>query len=201
MSLSVAEIESVRFHLGWGNISAGASPYSSDGFLDVFNGIVGPYLTTSTEATAAQAIASKTTAVVTPSVMTLIVLGCQLVCDVGDAAEIVMVKAVSPTTFTASFVKAHDVTGWPVLVMCGKARLRYLLHSAETVWARMQGTAVSGSLGIKQLGQGEIEWFSASAVYQSLAGQYLGIVNAISQLLHVPMNDALRAPSRALEAY
>lgn len=202
MTLSAAEIESVRFHLGWGNISVAAQPYTPDGFYEVFNNIVSPYLSTSTETTAATAVTANTTTVVTPAAMTLITVGTQLVVDVGEAAEIVMVAATAPTTFTAAFTKAHATSGYPVLVMCGKARLRYLLYRADTAWTKMQSSGVAGSMGIKQLGQGEIEWFAPDAVYQGVLTQYLGILAQISSLVRVPINDETRGrPSRTLEVY
>lgn len=204
MTLSTAEIESLRYHLGWGNVGVAAYPYTPDGFFEVFSQVVSPHLSTATETTATTAITAGATATVTPVSMTDIVVGAQLVVDVGDAAEIVWVRSVAASTFTASFTLAHPASGYPVMLMCGKARLRYTLAVCDRLWTRMQSATVSGSLGIKQLGQGEIEWFGPSAVYQGLLTQYLGAVQSLSTITRVPINPDTRARpggSTRLEAY
>lgn len=189
MSLTTSEIESVRFHLGYGNLGTGAVLYTRDGFLEFFSGVVSTYLSTATETTATTAVTAGASTTVTPVSMTDVAVGAQLVVDVADACEIVTVRSVTATTFTSVFLYAHPVTGYPVLLMSGKARLRYLLGTAERLWQKLQSSSVTGSLGIKQLGQGEIEWFGPRSVYDGLMRQYRGIVDQMSLLVRVP-NDA-----------
>lgn len=192
MSLTASEIESLRFHLGWGNIAVAAYPYTPDGFYEVFSQVVSPYLSTAAETDATTAITAGSSAAVTPTSMTDIVVGAQLIVDVGEASELVMVRSVTATTFTAAFVNAHPATGYLVALMCGKARLRYLMWVADRMWAKLQSTEIGGTLGIKQLGRGEIEWFSPNAVYQGQLSQYLGAVGEISLITRVPMNPETR---------
>lgn len=203
MALTTAEVESLRYHLGWGNVSVAASPYTPDGFYEVFSQVVAPNLSTATETTATTAVTAGSTTAVTPGDMTDIVVGAQLIVDVGEAAEIVVVRSVTLTTFSAAFANAHPSSGYPVMLMSGKARLRYLLAVADRLWTRMQSSTVTGTFGIKQLGQGEIEWFAPSSVYQGVVNQYVGTVHQLSMLVRVPVNPETRARPSAdrLEAY
>lgn len=201
MSLTTAEIESVRHHLGWGNISVAAYPYTPDGFYEVFNQIVSPNLSVDTETTSTTSVTAAGNATLTLGVVTNITANTRLLVDVGDAAEIVTVRSVSGLTVTAAFTKVH-AQPYPVAVMCGVARLRMLIYSADTAWSKLQSASVTGTSGIKQLGQGEIEWFSPSAVYQSVLTHYLGICMQLSSLVRVPMNDESRSRGSAqLEVY
>lgn len=193
MSLTASEIDSLRYHLGYGNISSAAFPYSPDDFRDLFEQIVGACLSTGTETTTTTAITAGSSTTVTPASMTDIVVGAQLVVDVGEAAEVVMVRSTTLTTFTAAFTLAHPASGYPVMLMCGKARLRYLLGACDRLWQRTQSASVSGALGIKQLGQGEIEWFGPNSVYQGLLNQYLGVVSELSSLVRIPANPETRS--------
>lgn len=204
MSLSTAEIESLRFHLGYGQVAI-ANPYTPDGFLEVFAQVVAPNLGTGTETTASTAVIAGSSTTITPVSMADIVVSAQLVVDVGEACEIVWVRSVTSTTFTAAFTLAHPASGYPVLVMSGKARLRFLLGVCDRLWQKMQSPDVSDSLGIKQLGRGEIEWFGTTAVYDALSTQYLSTVNQLSSVVRVPVNEDTRSPRRSgsddLEAY
>jgi hypothetical protein len=186
VTLSASEIESVRFHLGFGNLNTGAVLFTRDGFLEFFSQVVSVYLSTATETSATTAITAGASTTVTPLVMTDIVAGAQLVVDVADACELVSVRSVTATTFTAAFAIAHPASGYPVMLMSGKARLRYLLGAADRLWQKLQSASVGGTLGIKQLGQGEIEWFGPKSVYDGLMTQYRGVVDQMSSLIRVP---------------
>lgn len=185
MALTDAEVGSLRFHLGYGNISVAARPYTPDNFYEVFNSIVSPNLSTGTETSATTAITANSTTTVTPASMTGIVAYGQLVIDTGEEAEVVMVKAVDATTFTAAFTKAHATTGYPVATMSGVARLRLLLHTADRVWAKLQDKSITSTAGLKQLGKGEIEWFGGGTVLKETLDHYRGVVASISDLVRV----------------
>ena len=186
MALSTAEVESLRFHLGYGNMSVSGHPYTSDGFYEIFTQIISPNLSTSTETTSTTSVSAAGITTITLGSVTLITPYTRLIVDVGDAAETVVVRAVSGSTITATFAKAHTQP-YPVAVLSGVSRLRQLLHSADTAWATLQSADITGSAGIKQLGQGEIEWFAPSAVYLSVLRHYTGICEEISKLVCVPL--------------
>jgi len=202
MTLSTAEIEATRFHLGWGNVGIGALPYTDDGYWSVFDQVVSPYLGTGTETTATTTITAGSTTAVTPASMTGIELYGQLVVGVGDQAEVVTVSAADATTFTATFAKAHS-TGYPITTMCGKARLRMLLWDADAAWRTIQSQSVAGTSGLKSVDKNDVVWQSGAGQNSALTGRlqhYRTIVNSISSLVRVP----IRGPSNRrvmLEAF
>jgi hypothetical protein len=202
MSLSAAEIDSLRMHLGYGNIALGAEPYTPDTFLEVFQNVVSPYLSTATETSATTAVAAGSTVVVTPVSMTGITPYTQLVIDVADQAEIVSVKAVAATTFTAYFTKAHAVSGYPIATLRGVSRLRMLLHDADVAWRAMMSQEVGASAGLKQVDKGDVEWFNGASVLRGRLDHYKSIVMLISSLVRVPPVWGQRqGRSIRLEAY
>lgn len=201
MALTTAELDSLRHHLGYGNLSVHAEPYTPDTYYEVFSGIVSPNLSTGTETSATTAITAGATTTVTPASMDDIVAYGQLVVDVGTDAEVVIVKAVTSTTFTAHFAKAHATTGYPIATMSGLARLRLLLWDADAAWRAMTDGVVGSSAGIKQVD--EIEFFQGMQVLKGKVDHYKAIVSAISTLVQVPPQWATGGgggPGR-LEAY
>lgn len=185
MALTTSEIESLRMHLGYGNLTTGAQPYSVDGFNSLFTTVIAPNLGTAAE-TSATTLISAGIVVVTPVSMTDIVAQCSLVVDCGEDAEIVQVKAVGASTFTARFAKAHTAAGYPIALMCGKARLRYLLAQADRLWTRRQSSDITQTAGLKQLGKGEIEWVNgATGVIADVGSQYAQIVGEIASICRV----------------
>ena len=202
MTVTDAEIEAVRFHLGYGQLSAVAVTYTRDGFLELFHNVIQPNLVDIAETTATTAI-SVGEATVTPVSMTSIVPFARLYVDVGDDLEVVAVRSVTVSTFTAKFTKAHPATGYPVQVECGTSRLRQLLWSVDKIWQSRQSSSITQTAGIKQLGNGEIEWFGATDVLDTTTAQYVAIVNDISSLVRVmpAWNPSSMGNSGRLEAY
>lgn len=185
MALSDSEIESLRYHLGYGNIGLGVSMYTPDGFKELFDQIIAPYLTGDTETTATTSIVAGTSATVTPVSMTGIVPYAKLVIDVGDDVELVMVRSVSVSAFTAKFAKAHPSTGYPVALMGGHARLRLLLNQADNAWQAMQDPSVGATAGLKQVDKGDVEWFQGFQVLKDRLKHYQAIVGQIASLVRV----------------
>lgn len=203
MALTTQEIEQLRFHLGYGNLAVGAYPWTPDGFFELFTNVIKPNITTAEETSATTAIDCSTgpaVVVVTPAAMTGIAANVRLVVDVGDDAEIVTVKAVAATTFTARFSLSHSTDGYPIAVESGVARLRMLLHQADRAHAAMLSPQVAAVGGIKSVDRGEVEWFGPTAVLRSYFAQYQAIVAAISSLVRVePVGPS--AGAGRLEAY
>jgi len=185
MALSDSEIESLRYHLGYGNIGLGVSMYTPDGFKELFDQIISPYLTGDTETTATTAITAGASVTVTPASMTGIVPYAKLVVDVGDDVELVMVRSVGVTTFTAKFAKAHPASGYPIALMGGHARLRLLLNQADNAWQAMQDPSVGATAGLKQVDKGDVEWFGGFQVMKDRLRHYQEIVGQIASLVRV----------------
>lgn len=200
MALTTEEIESLRFHLGYGNIGAMGAPYTPDTFLEIFSQVVSPNLSTGTETSATTAITAGATVVVTPAAMTDIAAYGTLVVDVGEDAEVVVVKAVTVSTFTAAFAKAHSSAGYPIATMSGTARLRMLLWDADAAWKVLNSKGIISRAGIKKVD--EVEFFEDGAYMSERVSQYVNIVTSIAALVQVAPNWAETKSGRCrLEAY
>lgn len=124
----------------------------------------------------------------------------KLVVDVGEDSELVTVRSVTATTFTAKFLKAHPSSGYPVALMGGHARLRLLLGQADTAWQALQDPSVGATAGLKQVDKGDVEWFQGFQVLKDRLNHYKAIVMQISSLVRVaPCWDSVG--SSQLEAY
>lgn len=199
--LTAAEIEHLRAHMGYGNVQIGGYPWTPDGYFELFTNVIKVYLSTAEETTATTAITANSVTVVTPASMTGIVINGSLIVDVGDDAEVVVVKAVTATTFTARFLKAHTSAGYPVAVESGVSRLRYLLHLADVAWADVIGPKVVASAGLKSLAREEVVWFGPYAVARSYLERYLSIINQIARLIRVEPVEMPGQCTSQLEAY
>ncbi|HEY3494737.1 MAG TPA: hypothetical protein VGK73_08635 [Polyangiaceae bacterium] len=197
MGLTTSEVESLRLHLGYGNIGPYGAPYTPDTFLELFEGVVAPNLSTGAETTATGTISAGASATVTPGSMTDIAPYTTLVVDTGDEAEAVVVRSVTLTTFNATFLKAHAGT-YPIAVMCGVARLRLLLWDADAAWRGLTSLSLSSQAGIKKVD--EVEFFEGFGGLSGRRAHYLNIVGAIAALVQVPPKNACGNTGR-LEAY
>lgn len=200
MAISDSEVESLRFHLGYGNINVGAYPYTPDGFKELFKDVVAPNLTGDVETSSVTPITGGNVATVTPLSMTGIVTNARLVVDVGDDAEIVAVRSVTVTAFSARFAKAHSA-GYPVALLGGQARLRLLLGQADTAWQALQDPSVGSTAGLKQVDKGDVEWFQGFQVLKDRLSHYRSITAQISSLVRVPMCGEQGRGRQELEAY
>jgi hypothetical protein len=201
--LTTAEVENLRFHLGYGNLQVGAYPWTPDGFMELFTNVIALYLSTGAETSATTVVdasAGPVIVVVTPLDMTGIAPNVRLLVDNGDDTEFVIVKTASSTTFTARFALSHGA-GYPVAVETGTSRLRYLLHQADRVHAALMSPTITATAGLKQLDKGEVEWFGPTAVLKSVWTQYQTIVGQISRLVRVAPVGQQQGPTTALEAY
>lgn len=201
MALVDSEIQSLRFHLGYGNINAGAAPYTADGFLELFTNVVAPNLQTAPSTTGSTAVVAGTTVAITLAAITGIIATTSLFVDVGDDSEIVIAKAISGLTFTATFTKAHGAA-YPVAVVSGESRLRRLLWQADLAWQKLQDAKITNTAGLKQLGRGKIEWFQGGAVLSDTTNHYHSIVQSIADLVRVtPAWGKRQDASRSTELY
>ncbi len=185
MALSDSEIQSLRRHLGYGNINVGAYPYTPDGFYELFTQVIAPNLQTALETSSTTAVTSGTTQAITLGSVTGVAAYTRLVVDVGDDAEIVTVKAVSGSAVTASFAKAHTSAGYPVAIESGTAILRMLLHTADRAYEALQSSKITSSAGLRSVGQGEVEWFEGGMVLRGVLAAYRAIASEIGYLVRV----------------
>jgi hypothetical protein len=202
--LTTEEVENLRFHLGYGNLQVGAYPWTPDGFMELFTNVIKPYLATGPETSATTAVdtgAGPSIVTVTPLDMTGIAVNVRLIVDNGEDTEVVVVKAVTPTTFTARFALAHAASGYPIAVETGTSRLRWLLHQADRTHQTMLSPMVTATAGIKSVDKGEVEWFGPTAVLRSVFAQYQVLVEQISRLVRVPATLSASGPTTRLEAY
>lgn len=200
MALTDSEIQSLRFHLGYGNLDVGASPYTPDGFQSLFDDVIAPNLESVATTTASTSTTAGASATVTVGAITGIAAWAQVIVDVGDDAEVVAVRSVSGLTFTATFAKTHTQP-YPVAVNSGEARLRLLLWQADKAWQTMQSSSITQSAGLKQLGQGEIEWFPDGSILSDTKSHYMAIVSSIAQLVRVDSAWPKAKRGGALEVY
>ncbi|HEX5076797.1 MAG TPA: hypothetical protein VFW03_26555 [Gemmatimonadaceae bacterium] len=196
MAVTDDEIESLRFHLGFGNLSEDG-PYTADGFRAVFYQVVQPNLTAGAETTASTA-ASVGLSTVTVVSLTGIVARARLVVDVGDAEEIVVVRSVGVLSFSAVFAAAH-AANFPVAVMGGEARLRMLLGRADSAWQSMQAADIGDDAGLKRI-EGDLEWFQGDERLRIRRSLYEATVAELAWLCNV---EPRRGKKRGcqLEAY
>lgn len=190
MAISDIEVESVRFHLGYGNIGLDASPYTSDGYLTLIRDVLIPNLSTGAQTTTSTGVLGGATATVTPAAMTGILVNSKIVADVGPDAEIVTVRSVTLTTFSAFFARAHTGS-YPLALLSGEARLRLLLGQADAAWQALQDPSVGATAGLKQVDKGDVEWFQGFQVLEDREAHYRAIVSQIGSLLRVcPVVDS-----------
>lgn len=187
MTLSTAEQESLRFHLGYGNLASTSLPYTGDMFWTQVS-IVSSDLSTGTETTATTAITAGSTTTVTPVAMTGITTNTQLVIDVADQAEVVVVQAYTVSNFVAKFAKAHSASGYPIATMSGLARLRLMLWDADAAWRAMTDSSVGANAGLQSVDKGDVVWFSGFRVLRDKLAHWKSIVGALSSLTRIGSN-------------
>jgi len=186
VTLSTKEIAAVRRHLGYGNLTVAALPYTPDGYWEQFNNIVSPYLETGVETTSTTATTAGSVQTITVADGSAFSVYDSIIVDNGEQAEITVLKAVSGNSLTAYFAKAHTAAGYPVATDSGKARLRLLLHEADNAWSSLFDQSVGKTSGIKSVDKDDVVFFDGQSVLKGRLEHYRSIVTAISSLVRVP---------------
>ena len=189
MTISTSEVESLRVHLGYGNLSNVALPYTPDGWWTVFGTIVSGALGTGTETTGSTATTAGAVTTITVADASEFSVYDEAVIDVGDNAEIVQVQACTTgltETITAKFDKVHTAAGYPVATMSGKARMRLLLHDANLAWRSLTDSSAGQTAGIKSVDKQDVVFFDGMSVSRGRLNHYKSVVAALSQLVRVP---------------
>jgi hypothetical protein len=160
VALTDAELARVKYHLGYNLLTVGALPYV--GYVSLFDQVIQPYLTggaATTSSTAVTAADEPTAVTLTLASATGFVAGDTCLVDVDSKQERVTIRALSGSTITVLLSFAHSGT-YPVVVEGPEALVRSLLKKADEAQTALNDA--TSSAGIKQLGQGEIEWFGSS---------------------------------------
>lgn len=203
MALSDAEVESLRFLLGWSNLGIRAYPYTNDLYWESLYGVVVPSLTEGAVTTASVAIAAAGIFDVTPASMTDIVPYARLIVDAGEDEETIAVRATTATTFNARFARAHAAP-FMIAVESGLTRARGLMRRAFVALEQLTGTKILSSAGLKMVGQGEVEWFGPTAVLMATNAQMLAIRQQLASLVRIPLREDYHesgGPAQRLETY
>lgn len=157
MALLDSEISRIKWHLGFTVVGIGAEPRID--YVALFDQVIKPYVGSNATTTSSTAVTSSSTP--TPVTLTLASAANfnasdKVVIDVDSRQERVTVQSVSGATISVILSKAHSGT-YPVSVEGPDTIVRDVLQRCDDAWAAYS-TALS-SAGLKQLGQGEIEWF------------------------------------------
>lgn len=160
MALLDAELNRIRFELGFNLLEIGAEPYI--GVTAIFENVVQPY----TRAGAATTSSTAVTAAAEPTLVTLTLAsatgfdaGARVVVDVDARQEIVTVRSVAGSTISAFLQLAHPA-GYPVTVEGGESIIREILASIRDTKAKMARTFGEGTLRKVD----EIEFYSTGKV-------------------------------------
>lgn len=169
MSLSTAELQRIKFELGYNVLSNGAEPFIGVSML--FENIVAVYMTAgaaTTSATTVVAASVPTNVAVTLASATGFSAGALAWVGVDDAQESATVQSISGAIITLALKNAHAGT-YPVTVDGGEAMVRELLSRIRAVKAELSGTFGEGAL--KKVD--EIEFYQTGASLFASTGKAL----------------------------
>lgn len=178
MSLLQSELDSIRYELGWNELTVGAEPYI--GVAAIFDRVVLPFLrsglitsssTTVTAASPAEPVTLTLAAVSgtnTQGTTVTVSVGDKLVVDVDSRQESAIVQAISGSTVTLLLSLDHSGT-YPVTVEGGEAIVRSILRRCRNISLRLEEAA--DNAGIKKVD--EVEFFASSSGGSTLFGELI----------------------------
>lgn len=157
MALLDSEIARIKWHLGFNVLSVGAEPYV--GYASLFDQVIQPYVVAGAKTTCTTTVTAASTP--TPVTLTLasatgFTAGAVCIVDVDSRQERATIQHVSGSTITLILSSAHSGT-YPVAVEGPESIVRDVLSKCDAAWSAYSEAIANG--GLKQLGQGEIEWF------------------------------------------
>jgi hypothetical protein len=175
MALLDSEIARIKWHLGYNVLSVGAEPYF--GYVSIFDQVIQPYVTAGAKTTSATTV----TAASTPTPVTLTLASAtgfesyaSVIVDVDSRQERATVQSVSGSTITLILSNAHSGT-YPVAVEGPESIVRDVLSKCDAAWSAY--SEAIGNAGLKQLGQGEIEWFQEGSGNGALSSARATLMN------------------------
>ena len=199
MALLDSEIARIKWHLGFNVLSVGAEPYF--GYVSIFDQVIQPYVAAGASSTSSTSVTAATTP--TPVTLTLasatgFVAGAACIVDVDSRQERATIQSVSGSTITLLLSKAHSGT-YPVAIEGPESIVRDVLSKCDAAWTAYSEAITNA--GLKQLGQGEIEWFpegSGNGALSSARATLTAWRNELGSLLGLAPNGG---PSLRCELY
>lgn len=164
MALTDAEIQRIRYELGYPNLNTAAEPYI--GIVAVFTQVIQPYTLGGTATTSATPVTAASTP--TPQSLVLasigdITAGSVVLVDVDSRQERATVQSVSGSSITVQLSLAHSGT-YPVVLEGGESIIRDILRELRQVSDAIVN--LKDRVGLKKAD--EIEFFGGG---QTLASQ------------------------------
>jgi len=172
MALTTAELDRIKFELGYNLLGIGAVPYI--GITQLFEQVIQPYLATGINTTSSTTVVASATAV--PATLTLadvtgFAAGARVVVDVDDREEIVTVQSVVGSTITALFKLDHSGT-YPVIIEGAESIVRNILRQIRGVQDKI--TSASNTAGLKRV---DVIEFYGNSVATSQTLQLQGLLS------------------------
>lgn len=193
MALTDAEIQRIRFELGYPNLSTAADPYV--GITPIFDAVIQQYTLAGASTTSSTTVTAATAP--TPQSLTLVsatgfVAGAVVVVDVDSRQERATIQSLSGTTMTVQLSLAH-LGSYPVIVEGGESLIRDILRELRLLSSGMNGQASTMSslrsrVGLKKVD--DIEFFGGGS---TLASQGIDPLTQVTQLREFWRDELARA--------
>lgn len=182
MALTDAEVQRIRYELGYPNLDTAAEPYI--GIAAVFDQVIQPYMLGGASTTSATPVTAATTPTPTSIVLssaTGFAAGDVVVVDVDARQERATIQSLSGATATVQLSLAHTGT-YPVVVEGGESIIRDILKELRLLTSGMNGSAgvmttMQSRLGLKKVD--DVEFFGGG---NTLASQG---VDPLTQIIHL----------------
>lgn len=162
MALTDAEVQRIRYELGYPNLSTSVEPYI--GIVAVFEQVIQPYTlggATTTSATPVTAATAPTPQTLTLASATGFAAGDVVVVDVDVRQERATIQSLSGASMTVQLSLAHSGT-YPVVVEGGESIIRDILRELRLISSGMNGQAgtistIRSRVGLKKVD--DVEFF------------------------------------------
>lgn len=193
MALTDAEIQRIRYELGYPNLETAAEPYI--GIAAVFEQVIQPYTLGGAATTSSTPVTAATTPTPTSIVLasaTGVAAGNVIVVDVDARQERATIASISGATITVQLSLAHTGT-YPVVVEGGESIIRDILKELRLLASGMNGSAgvmttLQSRLGLKKVD--DVEFFGGG---NTLASQGVDPLTQIINLREYWRDELARA--------
>lgn len=184
MALTDAELQKIRYELGYVNLDVAAEPYV--GIASFFTQVLQPYLlsgASTTSTTTVVAAGTPTPQTITLTSATGISVGDILIVDADARQERATLQSLSGSSATMQLSLAHGPGSYSVVVEGAEAIIRDILRELRLLSSGMNGASSSFSslrsrVGIKSV-IGEVDFFGGG---QTLASQGIDPLTQLIQL-------------------
>lgn len=193
MALTDAEVQRIRYELGYPNMTTAAEPYI--GIAAVFEQVIQPYLLSGASTTSSSPVTAATTPTPTAVILssaTGFAAGNVVIIDVDARQERATIQAISGSTITVQLSLAHSGT-YPVTVEGGESIVRDILRELRLLASGMNGSAgvmttMQSRLGLKKVD--DVEFFGGG---NTLASQGIDPLTQVLSLREYWRDELARA--------